>query len=242
MGKFTKWIAGGLGWVLLGPLGAITGFIIGSLIDVGNEELAKEKRKTTQTTAGDFLFSLLVLTAAVMKADKVVVKAELDHVKRFFVTNFGTSEAKEALLMLRDILKQEIPVDAVCHQIRENMDKSTILQLYSFLFSIAKADGKISPDELTVLQNIALLLGLSNDEFNSIKAIYIPSTHWAYEVLEISPTASDEEIKKAYRTMAFKYHPDRVEYLGEDFKKAANERFQKINLAFETIKKERNMA
>ena len=61
--------------------------------------------------------SLLVLVAAVMKADGKVVKSELDYVKQFFVRQFGQESAKQALLMLKDILKQEIPVRDVCLQI-----------------------------------------------------------------------------------------------------------------------------
>ncbi len=240
MGKFAKWIGAGVGWVLLGPLGALSGYIIGSVID--QDVQAKTGNNKGKTTPGDFIISLLVLVAAVMKADNKIVKAELDYVKSFFKNTFGEEEAREALLMLRDIVKQEIPVDEVCRQIRQNMNKTTILQLFYFLFGIAQSDGSIPKEELNVLKNIAFQLGLSEAEFNSAKASFIPDVSWAYEVLEVSPTATDEEIKKAYRAMALKYHPDRVEYLGEDFKKTANEKIQKINSAFDAIKKERNLA
>ncbi len=241
MGKFSKWIGGGLGWVLGGPLGAIAGFIIGSVID-SQSEVYKSQAKTTKTTPGGFIVSLLVLTSAVMKADGKATKGELNYVKRFFVKAFGAEEAQEAILMLRDLLKQNIPVDDVCRQIRANMDKYSRLQLFNYLFGVSQADGAITQAELEFLKHIAQLLGLSNEEFKSAKSTFIPDNNWAYEMLEITPSASEEEIKKAYRKMAVKYHPDKVEYLGNDFKKAANEKFVKINQAYDIIKKERNIA
>ena len=61
----------------------------------------------------------------------------------------------------------------------------------------------------------------------------------AYKILEIDPSASDDEVKKAYKKMAIKHHPDKVESLGEDVKKAAEEKFKSIVAAYEAIKKER---
>ena len=122
------------------------------------------------------------------------------------------------------------------------MEMNTRLQLYNFLFGIAQADGEVHEQELRLLEYIAQQLGLSSSEYKSARSTYVPSVDWAYELLEIQRSATDEEVKKAYKKMAIKYHPDKVEYLGEDFKKAANEKFQKLNSAYEVIKKERNIA
>jgi len=69
----------------------------------------------------------------------------------------------------------------------------------------------------------------------------IPRTDWAYDVLEIPATATDEQVKKAYRKMAVKYHPDKVSYLGEEIQLAANEKFKKVNQAYQLISKERSI-
>ena len=62
-----------------------------------------------------------------------------------------------------------------------------------------------------------------------------------YEVLGLKKGASDDEIKKAFRKLAMKYHPDRVSTLGEDVQKAAAEKFRQVKEAYETIKKERGL-
>ena len=85
-------------------------------------------------------------------------------------------------------------------------------------------------------------MGISDKDFESIQAMFIPNTDSDYKILEIDRSASDEEVKKAYRRMAMKYHPDKVSHLGEDFQNAAKEKFQKVNQAYENIKKERNVA
>lgn len=240
MGKFTKWIAGGLGWAFFGPIGGILGFVLGSVVD---QEGEKSKRSGySMTTTGSFAMSLLVLVAAVMKADEKLLRSELNYVKQYFVNNFGEESAAEAIRMLRDILKQDIPVGQVTQQIKKNLDYSSRLQLLHFLYGVANADGKIDEKELNLIQRIANEMGISNKDKDSIQSMFIKDTHSAYKILELDPSASDDEVKKAYRKMANKYHPDKVSYLGEDFQKVANDKFQKVNEAYETIKNERNFS
>lgn len=240
MDKFAKWIAGGLGWAFLGPIGGILGFVLGSMLD--KDEMIAENPAGTgrKTTTGGYVMSLLVLISAIMKADGKVLKSELDYVKTFLVHNFGTDSARSAVNMLRDLLKQSVPVTDVCRQIQKNLDYSSRLQMLHFLFGIAQADGNVSANEQELLQHMAQNLGISGKDFESIKSMFIANKDAAYKILEIDPSASVDEIKKAYRTMAMKYHPDKVSYLGEDFQNAAKEKFQKVNDAYETIKKERN--
>jgi DnaJ like chaperone protein len=234
MAKFGKWIGGGLGWVLMGPIGGILGFAIGSVLDSSEKVVY-----TGQSNRNSFLVSLLVLIAEVMKADGKIVKVELDYVKQYFVTNFGKDAAREALMLLRDILKQNVPLKDVSLQIKANMDYPSRLQLLHFLFGIANADGAVHPNEFTVISNIASWLGISTADFESIKSMFVDNLDACYKILEVDQSASVEEIKKAYRKMAVKFHPDKVGYLGEDIRKAAEEKFQKVNEAYEKIKKDK---
>ena len=151
MGIFGKWLGGGLGFVMGGPMGGLLGFLVGSMIDSTTGQSSTYTSGAVRTTQGDFGMSLLVLVAAVMKADGKVVKSELDYVKQFFVRQFGQESAKQALLMLKDILKQEIPVRDVCLQIRGNMDYSSRLQLLHLLFNVSLADTFIHHSEFKII-------------------------------------------------------------------------------------------
>ncbi|MFC2151607.1 TerB family tellurite resistance protein [Bacteroidota bacterium] len=238
MGKFGKWIAGGLGFAFFGPIGGILGFALGSLFEA--PEFAKT-RGSSATTTGSFAMTLLVLVAAVMKADGRVLKSELNYVKSYFKQAFGEDSAVEAIKLLRDILDQNIPIQSVGVQIKQNMDYSSRLQLLHMLFGVAKADGQVDISELNTIASIAGYIGISSSDFESIKSMFIEDVNSAYKILEIDLNASDDEIKKAYRKMAVKYHPDKVSHLGEDFQKKAKEKFQKVNDAYEKIKKERGI-
>jgi len=243
MAKFGKWIGGGLGWAVGGPIGAIFGFMIGSAIDGSTNKTTTYERPKfpRRTTSGGYVASLLVLVAAVMKADGKVLKSELDYVKKFMVHNFGESSAVEAIKMLKDLLEQTIPVDEVCNQIKQNMNYSARLQLVHFMFGIAQADGEVDTTELRLITHICQQMGISTRDFESIQAMFVPNTDADYKILEIEPTATDDELKKAYRRMAMKFHPDKVSHLGEEFQSAAKEKFQKVNQAYENIKKERKI-
>jgi len=239
MGMFGKWLGGGLGFAMGGPIGGLLGFLVGSMIDSSTETTTYTS--SARTSQGDFGMSLLVLVAAVMKADGKIVKSELDYVKQFFVRQFGQESAKQALLMLKDILKQEIPVRDVCLQIKSNMDYASRLQLLHILFNISLADTVIHPSEIEIIEKISTYLGVASGDFLSIKNMFIPETDSSYKILEIDPSVSNDDVKKAYRQMAMKYHPDKVSHLGEDFRKSADDKFAMVNEAYEKIKKERNM-
>ena len=242
MAKVGKWITGGLGWAFFGPIGGILGFVVGSMID--NTQVItgrQEYQAGLPTTQGGYVMSLLVLVAAVMKADGKILKSELDYTKEFFVRAFGPAAATEAIKILRDLLNQNIPVTEVCQQIRKNMDHPSRLQLLHFLFGIAAADGQVHESEHKLIAHIAQQMGISEKDYQSIEAMFVANTDAAYKILEAEPTATDDELKKAYRKMAVKYHPDKVHYLGEDVQNAANGKFQKVNEAWEIIKKQRGI-
>ena len=250
MAKFGKWIGAGLGWTLLGgPIGAVIGLGLGWLYDSATDAAKRGVFSETgtgsagyhSTTVGDFAATLLVLIAAVMKADGSVKRSELDHVKAYLVRQFGVESANEALRMLRDILKQPIPVQDVCHQIKYRIDYPSRLQLLHILYGIANADGHVHASEIKVIEQIAYYMGINSRDSSSIKNMFVKSTHSAYTILGVTSDATNEEIKKAYRKLAVKYHPDKVSYLGEEFRNTAEEKFQKINEAYELIKKERGI-
>ena len=110
-----------------------------------------------------------------------------------------------------------------------------------FLFGIAQADGSVSTSEINTLKQIAGYLRVGLRDFDSIKAMFVKSADNAYKILEIEKSASNDEVKKAYRTMAKKYHPDRVNTENEAIKKGAEEKFKQVQKAYEQIQQERGM-
>ncbi len=245
-----KWIGGGLGFALSGPIGALIGLAIASIIEHSAADQGttfKQRRnfssqgKRENTVHGDFSVSLLVLIAAVMKADGKVLKTELDYVKKALERILGKVAVPQALHLLRDLLKKDIPLREVCQQITANMQYAYRLELLHLLFGVSKADGAIHASELSVIEQIAYYLDISRDDMTSIKAMFIKSSGGAYKILEIPHTATDAEVKKAYRQMAVKYHPDKVAHLGEELQAQANEKFRKVQQAYEEIKAQRGI-
>lgn len=236
-----KWIAGGLGWAFGGPIGALIGFGIGSLLEGTTVQTSAHGHRTTEA---DFKISLLVLIACIMKADGKILKSELAVAKKFLVNNYGEEHALEALQLLKDLLNKEINENEVAAQIGMQMNYSSKLELLHLLFMIAYADGEVHSLELEAIQRIAANFRISAADFDSVRAPYTQKVDrdWAYKTLEIESSATNDEIKKAYRRMAMKYHPDKVHDLGEDVRKSATERFRTINEAYEAIKKERGIA
>lgn len=242
MARFGKWIGLGLGWALGGPIGGILGLAVGSIFDSGTTITSGQVHQVGgKTMRGDYAASLLVLIAAVMKADGRVMKSELDYVRRYFNSRFGEDTASEAVVMLKDILKQEIPLRDVTQQLSQRLDYSYRLEMLHFLFGIASADGSVSDAENSVINKISGFMSISDSDFQSIRAMFVSQTDASYKILEIEPTAADEDVKKAFRRMAMKYHPDKVSHLGEDFKKVAHEKFRKVQEAYDQIKKERGI-
>ena len=236
--NYAKWIGGGLGWAFGGPIGGILGFMFGSMF----EGMGSGKYQYQTTQSGDFNISLLVLTAAVMKADGSVKRSELDYVKRFYTNQFGADHAGQYIKMLGEVLKQDIHIQEVSVQIGRYMDYSSKLLLLQYLFGIAMADGKHHPSEVNLIQSISQFMSVGSADYESIKAMFIKETNSAYKILEVSPDATDDEIKKAFRELAKKYHPDKVSHLGEDVKKAAEQKFTTLNAAYDAVKQERGMS
>ena len=239
---FGKWIVGALGWAMFGPIGGILGYYFTSRLEKLSEAGAAqgEQQSWNQGQRNSFLMSLLVLSAAVIKADGKTTSQELSTLRSFFARNFGPQAGNEAEEIVKDLLSKDFNLYEVCTQVRSRMDYSQRLQLFHYLVSLGACDG-LHQKEVDILETIATYIGLSKNEADSIFAQFRPSNDSNYKILEISPNATNEEVKKAYRKMAIKYHPDKVATLGEDVQKAAEEKFKAVNQAYEAICKERGI-
>ena len=271
-----KWIGSALGWILSGGnvLGAIAGYCIGSLLSEatstaerdngfnGNGNTFRNDYSDTQFNQrpfeedrNSFLFSMLVLSSYIIKADGKIMHSEMNCVRNFLRNNFGEQavrQGEDILLKLFEMQKQQgattfkETIRKSCVEISFHMNIGQRLQLLDYLIIIAKVDGTISPEEVYALKEVATYLGLSAQDVDSMLNMEASSNQQigldeAYKILGISPNATNDEVKAAYRKMALKHHPDRVSSLGDDIREAAEKKFQEINNAKERIYKARGL-
>ena len=239
-----KWFGAFLGYMFFRLPGALIGFILGSLADgmgsSGKSILGDFTR--TQVSPADFEINLISLCSIVIKADGQVSQQELDYVRQYFLSTYGKEKANAIFRTFNEIIKKrEVSAQRICAYLNQRTRYEVRLQLIHFLFGIARADGTVSRAEIDKLRELAGYFRLRASDFESIKAMFVESADTAYTILEIQRSATNEEVKRAYREMAKKYHPDRVNTQDEAIKKGAEEKFKQVQLAYETIQKERGM-
>lgn len=258
--SFAKFVGAGLGWTVAGPIGGILGFAFGSLIDGIHSADTKlyekeQQQKRASTKPGDFEVSLLILSALVIKADGNIDQRELDYVRTHFLSLFGKERANNAFKIFNEIIKNDtVSSRRVCLQIQKHMDHPSRLQLLHYLFGIAASDGYVSPNEVNEIRKMAAYLYINRQDFEAIQAMFSSynkrsshqkadynsfNTDNAYKVLNLDKSASVDDIKKAYRKMAKKYHPDKIQHLGDTHVKAGEEKFKQIKNAYEQLQTER---
>lgn len=244
-----KWVAAVIGLFLFKYPGAILGFLVGSFIDSstksgsgGGAGRVFSDMTRQKVSPADFELNLLSLCSIVIKADGTVSQSEMDYVRQYFVQTYGKAKANAIFKTFNEVnKKREISAQRICAFLNQRTRYEVRLQLLHFLFGIAQADGTVSNSESNKIQEIAGYLRVNFRDFESIKAMFIKAADTAYKILEIEKTATEDQIKKAYRTMAKKYHPDRVNTENEAIKKGAEEKFKEVQKAYETIQKERGL-
>ncbi|MDY8137041.1 TerB family tellurite resistance protein [Aquimarina sp. 2201CG5-10] len=243
-----KWFTAILGYVFFRFPGAILGFILGSLVDTTTSKKSGGSFKTVFTqqervTPADFELNLLSLSSIVIKADGQINQTELDYVRQYFVSAYGKERANATFRTFNEIIKKrQISPHRICLYINQHTRYPARLQILHFLFGIANSDGSVSTSEAEEIRKIAGFLRINFRDFESIKAMFFKTADHAYKILEIEKTASDSEVKKAFRTMAKKYHPDKVQHMDEIHIKGAEEKFRSVQKAYDQIKKERGMS
>ncbi|MGB5942686.1 MAG: TerB family tellurite resistance protein [Leeuwenhoekiella sp.] len=249
-----KWLGAIIGFYVRGFFGAFVGYLIGTAIDSllssnsksgrsggGFQTVFNQQRKST-VSPGDFELNLLSLCSIVIKADGVASQREMDYVQQYFVQAYGKERANATFRTFNDVVKnRQVDAQKICAYLAQRTRPEVRLQIVHFLFGIAQADGNVSAAEVNQISQIAGYLRLTRNDFESIKAMFFKSADSAYTILEVDKSASDAEIKKAYRTMAKKYHPDKLQHMDEAYRQGAEEKFTKVQEAYETIQKERGM-
>lgn len=247
-----KWIGGILGFALGGGiLGAIAGYALGSLFDTssdGPDPLADSPAKSQERARNNFLFSLMVLSAHMIQADGKIMHSEMEFMRRFLRRTFGDDAEKQGndiLLRLFEYRKQQgetawkEQIITACHELESIMPEADRTQMVTFLAEIAKADGTISQTEVAALRELIIHLGLNPALTEQLLSLGGTTLEDAYRVLGLTPEATDEEVRRAYRKLVVENHPDKFAHLGEDVKQAATRKLQQITEAKELIDKMR---
>lgn len=256
---YIPFIIGGLGFIFWGLKGALIGGFIGGIVSglwylfakqTADFNASKQEHKTSsQASTGKNIspallmkFRILALIAGVMKADGVILKAEVDSIKPFLLKHYGVEGGREALQILKHLLDTSINTRQVAKELKNTLNYSSRLEVLHMLLTLAHADGQFDIREKGVVRAIAIDFEITTADINAMFALFLPKTNssWAYAALGITPDALDDGVKRAYRKMAMLYHPDRV-VENESLKRSATEKFREIQAAYECIKKERNM-
>ncbi len=239
-----KWFAAIVGYLIFRLPGAVIGFLLGSLVDNmgGRNQTLFGDIYRQQVSPADFELHLLTLCSIIIKADGQVNQKELDYVRRYFLSTYGKERANAIFRTFNEVIKKrEISAQRICQILVQRTRYEVRLQLLHFLFSIANSDGVLSEAEIRKLSQLAGYLRIRAYDYDSIRAMFVKSADNAYKILEIEKSASDDEVKKAYRRMAKRYHPDKVVTENEAIKKGAEEKFKQVQKAYEQIQKERGI-
>ncbi len=257
MFKFIGVIAG---YYFLGFFGALLGFFIGSYFDRmkaygsgGVNPLTSAMRQTV------FLETVFISMGKLAKSDGHVSQDEITHVEQFMQKLGMTTEHRaQAIALFKRGAEPTFDIDptlkkfiAVCGHTK---DLKQMLLVY--LIVAALADGNFHPKEEALLADIASRLGYDQASFKHIVGMVLNQSHFsggqvhsataledAYKALGVTKDISDQEIKRAYRKLMSQHHPDKLMGQGvpEDMIAMATEQAKEIQLAYDLIKKSRNM-
>ncbi len=190
-----------------------------------------------------FIELLCRLAAHIIMADKVVNPVELQIVKNFFMLQFNFSE--EALRWVNDILNAELKekhnMQELGAEINQNFNYDIKLIMLDMLYQIAVSDFEFHHEEQAVIDEYIKIAGIQSTDAELIRKRYVKikettSEDRYFRTLGLEPGASKEEIKKAYKTLAKRFHPDVVNTLGESFRKANEQKMKDLTEAYHALR------
>ena len=263
MSWWGKLAGGAFGFMLGGPLGAVLGAAFGHQFDSGftgvmqDETLGVGATERVQTAFFTTAFSIMGYMA---KVDGHVSQHELQVARQIMDQMQLSPEQKKAAMLLFNEGKQpDYPFEGVIKQFRQECARRTnLIQMFlEIMIATAMADGVLHPQEKKLLYQISDMLHFPRHAFDQLigmvqgqqhyaggaQGTYKPSIKDAYAVLGVEKSASDADVKKAYRRLMNQHHPDKLASKGlpEEMMTMAKEKTQEIKAAYEDVKKARGM-
>lgn len=246
MGLSGKLIGAGIGFFLGGPLGAVVGGLLGHYVKDAplqspGERPVWEGDPAVRQQREEFYFvaNLVGILSAMLQADGEVRREEVQAIRTFFSERLGYRG--ESLDIVRDLIKQflkaGVDLEGLCRDLSSRSDYSTRLLLVECLRDVATADGRMNAAEAALIDRVVRLLGIAQADLDRILGTTGNGVgRKDYAILGISPEAGAEEVKRAYRDLAKRYHPDMVAHLGEEFQALARNKFLDIQEAYRRIR------
>jgi len=213
-----------------GPLGAIAGAYLGHSLEKGKEKI---------NPRSVFQINMISILSYVVKVDGEVAREEIETVLALFrKLGFGQQDLAMMSRAFEIALRQNIDLKTTCDNFRDSSRYEECLMLLRMVYMVVMADQKFHAKEKEAIIQIVDYLGIHYDDNMSIQAEFLKTADKHYKILVLTRGATLVEVKKAYRNLALKHHPDRVNHLGEEYRKIAEEKFKEINEAHQIISKE----
>lgn len=238
------WLLGaGIGFFMGGPLGAVMG---GALQHLLSGAARKQLQGNRAATNGEQIFvaHLIAIMTKISMADGSVSDAERRTIHDFFAKSLGYRG--QELQFIDAIINETIRVNPDLHETVKAFDrfsgKEQRLVLLDLLYQIAVTDHVVTTGEKEAIRQVVATLGISPEEHDRIRSRHAAAKrHDHYMELGVDSSASNEEVKKAYRQLASQYHPDKVSHLGPELVAFSTNKFKSINEAYSAVRKERNL-
>ncbi len=245
-----KLLAGTIGFVLAGPIGAIAAVVLANVVENKASQGGFGRPSKQQQSQQYFFICTFTLYGKLAKVDGKVSNAEIEQVEKFMSTvfNFDPNTRRFAIGIFREAVNSPVDYHDYAKQFYQLFGHSHLMlsNLLASLYVLANSDNEFHSQEKSMIDNIAEIFHISPQELNHIFAHFTPQEDTlgnAYKILEINKSASDSEIKKQFRNLAKEHHPDRAiaKGLPEEFISMANKKFAKINNAYDTVCKDRKI-